>query len=89
MEMRMAVGAANWLLGKVLTKLSDGLVSAYMASSELESNFLNANAKQLPQRERRPRPARAAGGADQQGRRGRGRARRAPLLHHPGLYSAL
>lgn len=42
MEMKMAVGAANWLLGKVLTKLSDELVSAYMASSELGSNFLNA-----------------------------------------------
>nr|UBY06996.1 NBS-LRR disease resistance protein [Dasypyrum villosum] len=42
MEMKMAVGAANWLVGKVLTKLSNGLVSAYMASSELGSNFLNA-----------------------------------------------
>ncbi|KAF7011901.1 hypothetical protein CFC21_026153 [Triticum aestivum] len=42
MEMKMAVGAANWLVGKVLTKLSDELVSAYMDSSELGSNFLNA-----------------------------------------------
>uniref|UniRef100_A0A8R7PK13 NB-ARC domain-containing protein n=2 Tax=Triticum urartu TaxID=4572 RepID=A0A8R7PK13_TRIUA len=42
MEMKMAVSAANWLVGKVLSKLSDGLVSTYMASSELGSNFLNA-----------------------------------------------
>ncbi|KAM3371305.1 hypothetical protein ACQJBY_018598 [Aegilops geniculata] len=42
MEMKMAVDAANWLVGKVLTKLSDGLVSTYMASSELGSNFLTA-----------------------------------------------
>ncbi|VAH38227.1 unnamed protein product [Triticum turgidum subsp. durum] len=42
MEMKMAVGVANWLVGKVLTKLSDGLVSTYMASSELGSNFLTA-----------------------------------------------
>ncbi|XP_037472005.1 disease resistance protein RGA2-like [Triticum dicoccoides] len=42
MEMKMAVSAANWLVGKVLSKLSDGLVSTYMASSELGRNFLNA-----------------------------------------------
>uniref|UniRef100_A0A8R7RD13 NB-ARC domain-containing protein n=4 Tax=Triticum urartu TaxID=4572 RepID=A0A8R7RD13_TRIUA len=40
--MKMAVGAANWLVGKVLTKLFDPLVSTYMASSELGSNFLTA-----------------------------------------------
>ncbi|KAM0868191.1 hypothetical protein ACQ4PT_041498 [Festuca glaucescens] len=37
--MEAAVGAANWLLGKVLTKLSDDLVAAFVASSELGRNF--------------------------------------------------
>ena len=37
--MEAAVGAANWLLGKVLTKLSNDLVAAFVASSELGHNF--------------------------------------------------
>lgn len=37
----MAVGAASWLLDKVLTKLSNDLVAAYVASSELGQNFHN------------------------------------------------
>jgi hypothetical protein len=36
--METAVGAASWLVGKVLNKLSDELVAAYMASSELGLN---------------------------------------------------
>ena len=37
--MEAAVGAANWLLGKVLTKLSNDLVAAFVASSKLGHNF--------------------------------------------------
>lgn len=37
--MEAAVGAANWLLSKLLTKLSDDLVAAFVASSELGHNF--------------------------------------------------
>ncbi|VAI51990.1 unnamed protein product [Triticum turgidum subsp. durum] len=36
--MESAIGAANWLVGKVLNKLSDELVAAYVASSELSLN---------------------------------------------------
>lgn len=36
--MEAAIGAANWLVGKVLNKLSDELVAAYVASSELGLN---------------------------------------------------
>ncbi|CAM0908579.1 unnamed protein product [Alopecurus aequalis] len=36
--METAVGAASWLVGKVLNKLSDDLVAAYVASSELGLN---------------------------------------------------
>jgi len=37
--MESAVGAASWLLGKAITKLSDELVAAFVASSELGHNF--------------------------------------------------
>ncbi|CAN6243830.1 unnamed protein product [Urochloa humidicola] len=37
--METALGAAKWLLGNVLKKLSDELVAAYVASSELGLNF--------------------------------------------------
>ncbi|RLN08890.1 putative disease resistance protein RGA4 [Panicum miliaceum] len=37
--METALGAANWVLGNVLKKLSDDLVAAYVASSELGLNF--------------------------------------------------
>ncbi|CAM0942730.1 unnamed protein product [Alopecurus aequalis] len=37
--METAIGAANWLLGNLLTKLSDDLVAAFVASSELGTNF--------------------------------------------------
>ncbi|CAL4888681.1 unnamed protein product [Urochloa decumbens] len=37
--MQTALGAANWLLGKVLSKLSDDLVAGYVASRELGLNF--------------------------------------------------
>ncbi|CAN6231146.1 unnamed protein product [Urochloa humidicola] len=37
--METALGAANWLLGKVLNKLSDDLVAGYVASRELGLNF--------------------------------------------------
>ena len=36
--MEAVVGAASWLLGKVVTKLSDGLVTAYVDSLELGHN---------------------------------------------------
>ncbi|KAK1613414.1 hypothetical protein QYE76_037087 [Lolium multiflorum] len=36
--METAVGAASWLVGKVLNKMSDELVAAYLASSELGLN---------------------------------------------------
>ncbi|KAM0890620.1 hypothetical protein ACQ4PT_026923 [Festuca glaucescens] len=36
--MENTIGAANWLVGKVLNKLSNGLVAAYVASSELGLN---------------------------------------------------
>nr|UBY07203.1 NBS-LRR disease resistance protein [Dasypyrum villosum] len=36
--MQAAIGAASWLVGKVLNKLSDELVAAYVASSELGLN---------------------------------------------------
>ncbi|KAK1642519.1 hypothetical protein QYE76_060324 [Lolium multiflorum] len=36
--METAIGAANWLVGKVLNKLSDDLIAAYAASSELGFN---------------------------------------------------
>jgi CRISPR/Cas system CSM-associated protein Csm2 small subunit len=36
--METAIGAANWLVGQVLNKLSDDLVAAYVASSELGLN---------------------------------------------------
>ncbi|VAI64012.1 unnamed protein product [Triticum turgidum subsp. durum] len=38
-EMEAAVGAAGWLLGKTLKKLSNELVAAFVASSELGHNF--------------------------------------------------
>ncbi|KAM0833296.1 hypothetical protein ACQ4PT_064349 [Festuca glaucescens] len=43
--METAIGAASWLVGKVLNKLSDDLVSAYVASSELGLNYdlINTN----------------------------------------------
>ena len=37
--METAIGAAGWLLGKVLTKLSEDLVAAYVSSNELGLNF--------------------------------------------------
>ncbi|XP_037451519.1 putative disease resistance protein RGA3 [Triticum dicoccoides] len=37
--MEAAVGAANWLLGKLLIKLSDDFVAEFVASSELGHNF--------------------------------------------------
>jgi len=37
--MKAAVSAASWLLGKALKKLSDELVAAFVASSELGHNF--------------------------------------------------
>ncbi|CAN6251066.1 unnamed protein product [Urochloa humidicola] len=37
--MEAVVGTANWLLGKVLNKLSEDLVAAYMSSSELGLNL--------------------------------------------------
>jgi len=37
--MQLALGTANWLLGKVLNKLSSKLVEAWVASSELSSNM--------------------------------------------------
>ncbi|RCV04564.1 hypothetical protein SETIT_1G010400v2 [Setaria italica] len=37
--METALGAANWLLSKVLNKLSDDLVAGYVASRELGLNF--------------------------------------------------
>ncbi|OEL30873.1 hypothetical protein BAE44_0008112 [Dichanthelium oligosanthes] len=37
--METALGAANWLLNKVLKKLSDDLVGGYVASRELGLNF--------------------------------------------------
>ncbi|KAM3245542.1 hypothetical protein ACQJBY_056711 [Aegilops geniculata] len=36
--MEMAIGTASWLVGKVLNKLSDDLVAAYVASSDLGIN---------------------------------------------------
>ncbi|KAM3223322.1 hypothetical protein ACQJBY_056957 [Aegilops geniculata] len=36
--MEVAIGAANWLVGKVLDKLSNDLVAAFVASSELGLN---------------------------------------------------
>ncbi|KAM0833294.1 hypothetical protein ACQ4PT_064348 [Festuca glaucescens] len=43
--MATAIGAASWLVGKVLNKLSDDLVSAYVASSKLGLNYdlINTN----------------------------------------------
>uniref|UniRef100_I1NZ71 Rx N-terminal domain-containing protein n=1 Tax=Oryza glaberrima TaxID=4538 RepID=I1NZ71_ORYGL len=38
-SMDVAVGAASWLLGKVVTQLSDGMVAAYVASTELGLNM--------------------------------------------------
>ncbi|CAD6264772.1 unnamed protein product [Miscanthus lutarioriparius] len=37
--MEAALGAANWLLGQVLNKLSDDLVEAYVSSTELGLNL--------------------------------------------------
>ncbi|KAG0519926.1 hypothetical protein BDA96_08G028800 [Sorghum bicolor] len=37
--METALGAANWLLGQVLSKLSDDLVKAYVSSTELGLNL--------------------------------------------------
>ncbi|VAI51997.1 unnamed protein product [Triticum turgidum subsp. durum] len=37
--MQTAIGAARWLLGKALEKLSDELVATFVASSELGDNF--------------------------------------------------
>ncbi|CAM0870089.1 unnamed protein product [Alopecurus aequalis] len=37
--MEAAVGAAGWLLGKLLSKLSNDLVAAFVASTELGRNF--------------------------------------------------
>uniref|UniRef100_A0A0A9CR25 Disease resistance N-terminal domain-containing protein n=1 Tax=Arundo donax TaxID=35708 RepID=A0A0A9CR25_ARUDO len=37
--MELALGTANWLLGKVLNKLSSELVQAWVASSELSGNM--------------------------------------------------
>ncbi|XP_037451128.1 putative disease resistance protein RGA4 [Triticum dicoccoides] len=45
--METAVGAANWLLGKVLAKLSDDLVAAYVSSKELGLNFHDIQEKLL------------------------------------------
>jgi hypothetical protein len=39
LEMEAAVGAANWLLGKMVSKLSDDLVAGYVASRELGLNY--------------------------------------------------
>ncbi|XP_044417167.1 disease resistance protein RGA2-like [Triticum aestivum] len=36
--METAIGAANWMVGRVLNKLSDDLLAAYVASSELGLN---------------------------------------------------
>ncbi|KAJ1278797.1 hypothetical protein BS78_04G106500 [Paspalum vaginatum] len=41
--METALSGANWLLGKVISKLSDDLVAGYVASSELGLNFDNIN----------------------------------------------
>jgi len=38
-DMQTALAAANWVLGNVLKKLSNDLVAAYVASSELGLNF--------------------------------------------------
>ncbi|XBH66055.1 hypothetical protein VPH35_119527 [Triticum aestivum] len=43
--MEVAIGAANWLVGKVLDKLSNDLVAAYVASSELGLNSKQINTK--------------------------------------------
>ncbi|XP_040247445.3 putative disease resistance protein RGA4 [Aegilops tauschii subsp. strangulata] len=43
--METAIGAAGWLVGKVLNKLSDDLVAAYVASSELGLNSEQINTK--------------------------------------------
>ncbi|KAK1603499.1 hypothetical protein QYE76_037146 [Lolium multiflorum] len=45
--MATAIGAASWLVGKVLNKLSDDLVSAYVASSKLGLNYDLINTKLL------------------------------------------
>ncbi|KAM3245550.1 hypothetical protein ACQJBY_056717 [Aegilops geniculata] len=37
--METAIGAANWLVGKVLAKLSEDLVAVYVSSKELGLNF--------------------------------------------------
>lgn len=39
LEMEAAVGAANWVVGMVLNKLSDELMAGYMASRELGLNM--------------------------------------------------
>ncbi|XBI50646.1 hypothetical protein VPH35_114025 [Triticum aestivum] len=43
--MEVAIGAANWLVGKLLDKLSNDLVAAYVASSELGLNSEQINTK--------------------------------------------
>ncbi|VAI64009.1 unnamed protein product [Triticum turgidum subsp. durum] len=47
--METAIGTAGWLVGKVLNKLSDDLVAAYVASSELglNSEQINTNLKYM------------------------------------------
>ncbi|XP_044415427.1 uncharacterized protein [Triticum aestivum] len=45
--METAIGAAGWLLGKVLTKLSEDLVAAYVSSNELGLNFHDIKLKLL------------------------------------------
>ncbi|XP_037455704.1 putative disease resistance protein RGA3 [Triticum dicoccoides] len=45
--METAIGAAGWLLGKVLTKLSEDLVAAYVSSNELGLNFPDIKLKLL------------------------------------------
>jgi len=43
--MEAAIGAANWLVGKLLNKLSDDLVAPYVASSDLGLNSENLKTK--------------------------------------------
>ncbi|XP_066354170.1 disease resistance protein RGA2-like isoform X2 [Miscanthus floridulus] len=45
--MEAALGAANWLLGQVLNKLSDDLVKAYVSSTELGLNLDEIESKMM------------------------------------------
>ena len=45
--MEVALGAANWLLGQVLNKLSDDLLKAYVFSTELGLNLVKIRNEML------------------------------------------